>query len=539
MNWQGRSIYAGVVQGEALVTRMGISFFGGVDPDTGVVVEREHELEGQSIAGKVLVFSSGKGSTVGSYTLYRLAFNGKAPAAVINRECEPITAVGCIIAEIPCVDQLPIEQIHTGQFLQVNGDLAVVEQLPWPGDKVATLPAPLIGMDPCSFAHYTITQRFQNMLNQVIADYPWTEEALNRLFALRDQIPQAPLGLLDDSGAPDVQAWNRCLRPFQHQSWLEAPWFLVENYFFRRILAATGYFQPGPGQALDPYAMQKKQALGQVFSGLEAFLRLVARQDFPGNHPAEFLSDVLSLCLWGNQADLSMWSIGNQKRPQSPTANALKAHILDDHTLPASRYLLCLADRAARIDFILDNVGIELAYDLALADLLIRNRNAAQVVMYVKPHPTYVSDVLQQDVLDMVKNLRNAPSLALQSLAERLESYLSAQILVIKTHDFWTSPLSGWEMPPDLRQDLSQSSLIISKGDANYRRWVGDRSWPFTTPLPSVLNYFSAPLLAVRVLKSNVLLGLPADREQLMNRKDPYWLTNGSWGVIQGVGFSK
>ena len=94
MNWQGRSIYAGIVQGEALVTRMGISFFGGVDPDTGVVVERGHELEGQSLAGKVLVFPSGKGSTVGSYTLYRLAFNGKAPAAVINRECEPITAVG-------------------------------------------------------------------------------------------------------------------------------------------------------------------------------------------------------------------------------------------------------------------------------------------------------------------------------------------------------------------------------------------------------------------------------------------------------------
>ena len=138
MRWQGRSIHAGIAQGEALVTSMGISFFGGVDPDTGVVVERGHELEGQSIAGKVLVFPSGKGSTVGSYTLYRLAFSGKAPAAVINLECEPITAVGCIIAAIPCVDHIAIHEIRSGQYVQVDGARAEVQGLPWPGDLAKT-----------------------------------------------------------------------------------------------------------------------------------------------------------------------------------------------------------------------------------------------------------------------------------------------------------------------------------------------------------------------------------------------------------------
>lgn len=128
MKWQGRKIYHGQAQGEALVTRMGISFFGGVDPDTGLVVERGHELEGQSISGKVLVFPSGKGSTVGSYTLYRLKHNGKAPAAILNSTCETITAVGCIIAEIPCVDQLPIDQLRTGDLLRVDGTVGVVER---------------------------------------------------------------------------------------------------------------------------------------------------------------------------------------------------------------------------------------------------------------------------------------------------------------------------------------------------------------------------------------------------------------------------
>jgi predicted aconitase with swiveling domain len=123
----GRMIYEGVAEGEALVTAQGISFFGGVDPDSGVIVERGHELEGQSIAGRVLVFPRGKGSTVGSYTLYRLKHNGMAPLAIINAECETITAVGCIIAEIPCVDQVEIERIHTGDRLRVDASQGAVE----------------------------------------------------------------------------------------------------------------------------------------------------------------------------------------------------------------------------------------------------------------------------------------------------------------------------------------------------------------------------------------------------------------------------
>ncbi len=126
MKLKGRTIYAGTAEGEALVTTMGISFFGGVDPETGVVVERGHELEGQCIAGRVLVFPSGKGSTVGSYTLYRLKHAGLAPAAIINAECETITAVGCIIAEIPCVDRVEIGRLRTGEVVRVEGERGVI-----------------------------------------------------------------------------------------------------------------------------------------------------------------------------------------------------------------------------------------------------------------------------------------------------------------------------------------------------------------------------------------------------------------------------
>jgi predicted aconitase with swiveling domain len=127
MKLQGRKIYQGEVEGEALVTGMGISFFGGVDPQSGVIVEKNHELEGQSVAGKVLVFPTGKGSTVGSYTLYRLKRAGMAPLAIVNAECETITAVGCIIGEIPCVDKVSIAELKSGMRVRVDGEAATVE----------------------------------------------------------------------------------------------------------------------------------------------------------------------------------------------------------------------------------------------------------------------------------------------------------------------------------------------------------------------------------------------------------------------------
>jgi uncharacterized protein len=119
---KGRIIFKGKAEGEALVTSMPISFYGGVDPNTGVVLEKGHELQGQSIAGKVLVFPQGKGSTVGSYTLYRMKKNGTAPAAMINRETETIVAVGAIISEIPFVDKVDVSKIKTGTNVTLDND---------------------------------------------------------------------------------------------------------------------------------------------------------------------------------------------------------------------------------------------------------------------------------------------------------------------------------------------------------------------------------------------------------------------------------
>lgn len=123
---QGRKIYKGKAEGEALVTGVDLSFYGGVDPETGEVVEKDHPLEGLSVAGKILVMPSGKGSTVGSYVLYALRKADKAPAAIVNKETDPVIAVGSIISEIPTVDSIDITKIENGQIVEVDANRGVV-----------------------------------------------------------------------------------------------------------------------------------------------------------------------------------------------------------------------------------------------------------------------------------------------------------------------------------------------------------------------------------------------------------------------------
>lgn len=124
----GRPIKAGRAEGLAVVSPEPIGFLGGVDPETGVVIEPGHALEGRSIAGSILVFPTGKGSTVGSYTIYRMAKRGVAPAGILCGESETIVAVGAIIAGIPMVDSIPIEEIEDGDWVRIDGEQVMVRK---------------------------------------------------------------------------------------------------------------------------------------------------------------------------------------------------------------------------------------------------------------------------------------------------------------------------------------------------------------------------------------------------------------------------
>lgn len=126
---KGHKVAKGKAQGEALVSKSPISFLGGVNSETGIIVEQGHELEGMSVADKILIFPIGKGSTGGSYKIYELACNNKAPRAMINLRADPVVAVGAIMGSIPMMDkpeQNPLEIIKTGDFVEVDADQGIV-----------------------------------------------------------------------------------------------------------------------------------------------------------------------------------------------------------------------------------------------------------------------------------------------------------------------------------------------------------------------------------------------------------------------------
>jgi hypothetical protein len=90
-------------------------------------------------------------------------------------------------------------------------------------------------------------------------------------------------------------------------------------------------------------------------------------------------------------------------------------------------------------------------------------------------------------------------------------------------------------MPDLLRQDLAQSDLVFIKGDANYRRLIGDYHWSFTSTFQDIVCYFPAPLTVLRTLKSELIVGLQQNQVEEVSREDSQWLINGQWGVIQLV----
>jgi len=122
-------IIGGYGEGEALVSHEPICFYL-TDPKTGVVRERSHELAGKNLANKVLVFPSGKASSVVQIDgLFKLASHNVAPKAMIVKDVETVLVVSAFLVKVPLVDKLekdPFEIIHTGDFVKVDAEKGMV-----------------------------------------------------------------------------------------------------------------------------------------------------------------------------------------------------------------------------------------------------------------------------------------------------------------------------------------------------------------------------------------------------------------------------
>ncbi len=138
MKIKARPISGGRAGAEALVSLKPISFLGGVDRDSGRIVDPSSDVLGEALAQRVLVFPHGKGSTVGSYVIYGLKVRGLAPVAMVCHRAEAIVATGAIMAAIPMVDGVPPDLFRPGDRLVVDGDEGWVEILGVEGYEVVT-----------------------------------------------------------------------------------------------------------------------------------------------------------------------------------------------------------------------------------------------------------------------------------------------------------------------------------------------------------------------------------------------------------------
>jgi hypothetical protein len=325
------------------------------------------------------------------------------------------------------------------------------------------------------------------------------------------------------------------VQPYQNTNWLEIPWFFAEEYFYRRILEASGYFQPGGTWHLDPFAGQKRTILLTSQSAILSMSEILDLAVTSGTQDRktqpETLYRLLLRSAWGNQGDLSIWSV-DEERPDHDQIELQEAHLLINQAAELAGFILD-GSPLARVDLILDNCGPELIGDLGLVDYLLSSGLARTVRLHAKAHPTFVSDVLIKDIHQTIEHFNALPYNQVQAWAQRLAGHIAQGELQLTQDFFWNSPLAFWEMPATIRQEMSAANLVISKGDANYRRLVGDLSWNPATPFADVVNYFPASLAALRVLKAEVVLGLPPGKAGELDQVDPDWMLNGEWGVIQ------
>ena len=392
-----------------------------------------------------------------------------------------------------------------------------------------SLPPFLMTSDPGSFARYTILERKPQIIRQVLADNTYSPAIVAALEVFRQEIASRPVQPLVES-APDVPDWNRELTRYAGKTWLEIPWYFAETYFYRKMLEAVGYFQPGEGQGQDPFGKQK---LGQVQDDVSRLSP--AWEQLATLETGERFKALLHSSLWGNRADLSNFTVLVKAR--SGLATIAERHlILIDHT---DQVLVLLEAGMPRVDFICDNVGSDLLFDLALTDFLLDMGWAQEIHLHLKGQPFFVSDAMPADAHGTVDLLKTASAAGLRALGARLDGDLSAGRLVFATDPFWTTWRMFRQIPTHLRQELASAGLVLVKGDVNYRRLLDDRHWLPTSRMEAICEYFPTPFVALRTLKGEIMVGLQPGQAQALQAEDPTWQINGKRGVIQLVSLAE
>jgi Damage-control phosphatase ARMT1-like domain len=367
-----------------------------------------------------------------------------------------------------------------------------------------------------------------------------------------------PIDDVDPQQRKEWEEWDNILAPYleNKDTWLSAPWLVTEFYVYRRLMQCFDYWNlQSAGYMYDPFITQKRNGLlsstgnaEPALTKLQVLLEQLNQSDAEdGTVVRAGLLLATQLSLWGNKMDLSLWPADVNAASTDVFSSILEqasTNLLHDDSNQLSEYccqILRTRNRSSpsktNVDIIVDNAGFELVTDLALAQYLIESGIAGTVTFQMKSHPTFVSDALEKDLLETVEYYeRLDPNQfpACVRAGQQWRKMLNSGQWVCVEHSFWVQPLAMWDMYEPLRSELnSRCNLAFVKGDANYRRLLGDRMWDLSAPFEDVVGcYFPVPVCALRTLKAELGCGMERDQVERAQSLDPNWMTNGRFGVV-------
>ncbi|MCJ1469213.1 hypothetical protein MMC07_007846 [Pseudocyphellaria aurata] len=396
---------------------------------------------------------------------------------------------------------------------------------------------------------------------------------------------------LVDDGKPDIQAYNAELTVLGSPTWFNVPWLYAECYLYRRI--NTSFAVSKHWKDYDIFARQK---MSTFRSSRPAVLELAAKykelvsqleSDAVSSKSVEEVKEaerilfieMCEICLWGNATDLSLLTsltYEDLQKLQGAEARKTSEKNILVNDLPAAYNVLKTAredqeKQERRIDIVLDNAGFELFVDLILAGYLLSAGLATQIVLHPKSIPWFVSDVVPDDFSALLHALADPQWFYATTSDEEKGTGIEAKAsplmtkeannltflfyhwsrfhqdgkLIIRPDLFWTSASSYWRIPRHLHEDLSQSELVIFKGDLNYRKLTGDAKWSPTTSFSTAIGPLGPKsgvrTLALRTCKADVVVGLPEGEDERLRAVEGgggdtgarKWAWSGKWAVVQ------
>ena len=375
------------------------------------------------------------------------------------------------------------------------------------------LPAKLRSDVVPSFADFTIKRRFPAILEGVAAtlDGPAaaTIRSLEKAITSDSMIDTGLLG----GRSP---WWDERASRAAGTRWRDWPFMDLEFMFYRAIDQIA--------EGRDPFLPAKRKAGGQL--GRE-FLRDLEASTNAGQR----LTSLLQKSTFANDHDPSqMASDGCDGHPRD-----VERLLADD----SKRWVDDLAVRQGglRIGLVLDNIGRELAADFTLATALVRDSRVSSVDLHAKSMPMFVSDVCASDVDTFVDTLADHDDAFARRIAEDIRTGRANGTIGLRTAEDWSEARDFSELSAQLLQELKAYDLLIFKGDLNSRRFIGDRAWTWSTPPEAASARVPFRAISLRSLKSEVLVGVSAERSAQATARRENWLTDGYFGVIQYMGY--